>query len=126
MTENTMRDQAFIDLVSSKEFKEAVREGAAYRQIFNAAWQAAIAHQNQEAVAIIGRWSDIKWLTKQSDLAYGTKLYLAPPQSQDVNSALEEAAKVCEEWIKTSNFYGFTGDAEQFAMIQSQIRALIK
>lgn len=87
--------------------------------------------QNSEPVATLVkshhsiRVSDLRWFEKL-DLPYGNyPLHLAPPQPQTVKDMLEKAVDVCQNWINTSTFYGYTGDAENYKAIQDEIRALI-
>lgn len=103
--------------------------------------QATIAHQNQDAVPIyeveIMGW--VNTTKEHYEKHKGTKriVYLAPPQPQDVNSAIEAAANICDERIKKIEIAINDEDDEneaitlkslawQFLVTASEIRALIK
>jgi hypothetical protein len=90
------------------------------------AWQAARNQSNNVPVAWMNEKlciikSSTKALNEVELSDYNIPLYTSPQQS----NALEMAAKVLDDWINTSKAYGFTGDAENYETIQSQIRALI-
>jgi hypothetical protein len=87
------------------------------------AWQAARNQSNNVPVACYTKAYGVQLLKAGilANLPDNSLLYTSPQQS----NALEMAAKVLDDWINTSKAYGFTGDAENYETIQSQIRDLI-
>lgn len=48
----------------------------------------------------------------------------APQPAAAVGGASEDAAKIAEKWAETADFYGYSGDAENYRAIAAEIRAL--
>lgn len=72
-------------------------------------------------------WLDVVKPVYESHSKAKRIVYLHAPseQPQTVKDALEKAIDVCQNWINTSTFYGYTGDADNYKAIQDEIRALI-
>ncbi len=142
MSENTMREafEAEYHLITGmpkNKIKEAFDDvncvTVAGRNLHVAflIWQAAIAHQNQEALKFNGltayyglkegclpRLGFVAENDRKEYESIGWKFYdvfLSPPQPQEVADALEAAAKICDKWNRNSP-----------AFIACEIRALIK
>lgn len=74
-----------------------------------------------------GQWMDISLQSFITHTGIKRIVYLHPASEhpKSVASALEKAIDVCQNWINTSTFYGYTGDADNYKAIQDEIRALI-
>jgi hypothetical protein len=146
MSENTMREafeawakkynrlkDTAINWLDEYTCYEKLKVHIAYE-----AWQAAIAHKNQEAVPIYqaanrGQWMDISLQSFITHTGITRELFLAPPQPQTVKDALEAAAKICDEnsedshmkYELTKNSY-YEGATDFLDKASQEIRALIK
>ncbi len=141
MSENTMREAFEASMKNSLKARAGigafdVKAGEYTFQVTRMAWeswQAAIAHQNKADMPLgyvmKPCFDDRIWrstITQSATGSYQVPVYLAPPQPQEVADALEDAAKICDEKVKTIKSNYGVSESIGAEICAREIRALIK